>query len=79
MLSVPARPRAAPREQGRTSDHCGATVWISADDGHTRALELPSGKVLADASVVPSLKGFPGTTGTATAIVTGTDHITALG
>ena len=57
----------------------GETVWISAANGHTRALDLASGHLLADVSVASKLNGFPGTTVTPNAIyVTGTNVVTMI-
>ncbi len=58
----------------------GNTVWLTGTNGHTRALDLTSGSVIADVQIAPALKGFPGTTITPTAVyVTGANTITALG
>jgi PQQ-like domain len=57
----------------------GDTVWLTSNDGDTRALALGNGEVLADVPIAPSLPGFPGTTVTPTAVyVTGSNSVTAL-
>ncbi len=58
----------------------GTTVWITLNNGHTRALDLASGKVVGDVAVADSLVGFPSTTVTSTAVyVTGANVVTMIG
>lgn len=55
------------------------TAWVNFNNGHTQAIDLASGAVLADVRITGDLQGFPQTTVTPTAVCfTGTTFITAI-
>jgi outer membrane protein assembly factor BamB len=55
------------------------TVWVTFNDGHTRAIDIASGTVLADIDIGVGLKGFPENSVTSTGVyVTGANMITKL-
>ena len=82
MFSADGTLHAAWRDSGAQSGApviAGGTVWVTYTNGHMKAIDLNTGAVIADLSVARSLKGFPETTVTPTAVyVTGSTKVTAF-